>query len=898
MINENEILVLVNGKDNTAKISKIEVLGSKINISFNGSEKLYPYSKQKVLIQDAIMSVDLSANTLFLNGEKLISVIKCISFSTHYKVFYNSGKTLACKKEEIKLIKNVLSDKETKKKLNYLKDLAKCLSNEENDFLDKQYEQIEELEEDNMLGLYLYSPKEKKVNFQGVRIFPFGINLSQEKAVENALTNRTSIIEGPPGTGKTQTILNIIANLVAAQKTVAVVSNNNAAIENIYDKLKSYDLSFFAAVLGNKKNKSSFLENQQEEYPSLGSLVENKKQVQELTLDIGAIRKHLEYHNEKSKLSQEVEALLVEEKYFMEMYEERGVKISLEKYFHMKASTLLSFCADMEFLKLQNKKINLPFKIKIILKYMTNPSSLYSYELEDIIVFLQKCFYVSRKREINTRIEELKRQLELFDFHNKLKEYQEKSMMLFQYRLSKLYNLKEKRIHFSKDFLRNGAKEFMREYPVILSTTHALKSSTPRGIIYDYLIIDEASQVDIVAGGLAMSCAKNVVVVGDTKQLPHIVSREVEGKANEIFKGYSLGEGYHYSKSLLVSITELFKDAPKTLLKEHYRCHPKIIDFCNKKFYSNKLTILTEEKEGDCPLTLFNTTKGNHAKFVHDDGTYNQRQIDVIFNEILPKLESKSIGIIAPYRKQVNKISSLASAQKHIEVDTVHKFQGRERDTIIISSVVSKKNEFADDPNLLNVAISRAKDKLYIIVSDDEQNKNMKDLVNYIRYNNFEITESKIYSIFDLLYKSYSSHLEKHLKSMEIISSHKSENLMNIIIKTVLSRDEFSHLEKILNFPFNKLIKDKSLLEGRELAFAQSPLAHIDFLIYSNIDKQAVLAIEVDGVAFHENNEKQLERDRVKDSILQKYKISILRFATNGSNEEERLVKTLKNILA
>lgn len=60
-------------------------------------------------------------------------------------------------------------------------------------------------------------------------IFPFGFNISQKQAVDKALENNLSIIEGPPGTGKTQTILNIIANAVIRGESVAVVSSNNSA---------------------------------------------------------------------------------------------------------------------------------------------------------------------------------------------------------------------------------------------------------------------------------------------------------------------------------------------------------------------------------------------------------------------------------------------------------------------------------------------------------------------------------------------------------------------------------------------------------------------------------------------------------------------------------------------
>lgn len=68
-------------------------------------------------------------------------------------------------------------------------------------------------------------------------IFSFGFNISQKDATEKAMMNQISIIEGPPGTGKTQTILNIIANAYIEGKSVAVISNNNSATSNVFEKL-------------------------------------------------------------------------------------------------------------------------------------------------------------------------------------------------------------------------------------------------------------------------------------------------------------------------------------------------------------------------------------------------------------------------------------------------------------------------------------------------------------------------------------------------------------------------------------------------------------------------------------------------------------------------------------
>ncbi len=65
------------------------------------------------------------------------------------------------------------------------------------------------------------------------------------------------------------------------------------------------------------------------------------------------------------------------------------------------------------------------------------------------------------------------------------------------------------------------------------------------------------------------------------------------------------------------------------------------------------------------------------------------------------------------------------------------------------------------------------------------------------------------------------------------------------------------------------LIRDQSLLTTDELKFAVNSWTHLDFVIFNRMDKSAVLAVEVDGHAFHAGNEKQIQRDKLKDSILQ-----------------------------
>lgn len=75
-------------------------------------------------------------------------------------------------------------------------------------------------------------------------------------------------------------------------------------------------------------------------------------------------------------------------------------------------------------------------------------------------------------------------------------------------------------------------------------------------------------------------------------------------------------------------------------------------------------------------------------------------------------------------------------------------------------------------------------------------------------------------------------------------------------------------------------------------------MSHLDFLIYNRISKQPILAVEMDGFRYHKSGTKQAERDRMKDHILEKYGLPLLRFKTNGSGEREALQRKLDELLS
>ena len=101
--------------------------------------------------------------------------------------------------------------------------------------------------------------------------------------------------------------------------------------------------------------------------------------------------------------------------------------------------------------------------------------------------------------------------------HKKVSEYDSENLMYSLIELSLIHILKDKlarkyegnssRKTFSEDNLWKEPYNVLAEYPVILSTTFSSRNSLNSDVVYDYLIMDEASQVDIATGALALSCA-------------------------------------------------------------------------------------------------------------------------------------------------------------------------------------------------------------------------------------------------------------------------------------------------------------------------------------------------------------------------------------------------------
>ena len=515
---------------------------------------------------------------------------------------------------------------------------------------------------------------------------------------------------------------------------------------------------------------------------------------------------------------------------------------------------------------------------------------------EDSIEYLKNRYYGVKISELDSEKSKKQEFIESNDLNDLLKEQKELSMNIFVSCLQERYKeLKETR--FSAKDYKSRFEDFVKRYPIVYSTTHAIRNCSGDDFLYDCVIIDESSQVDLISAAIAFSAAKKVVLVGDEKQLPHVVKSQLLPTLNDIFAEYKLPEYFDYAKnSVLHCVLKKEKNIVSTLLNEHYRCDPQIIGFCNKRFYNGELVIRTPHIERN-GVTII--THGSHF----ERNRSNEREVDIIEKEIIKELPADKTGIIAPYNNQIALLNERFGDSGYV-IDTIHKFQGKEKDYIILSTVANKikfyedeeQVDFLNNPNLINVAISRAKKRLYILASEEvlgQEGSILRDLSKYYEYYCSETKKLKtnVFSVFDLMYDDYAPILEKTKKELLNISSFASENIIATVIDEICRSGEYGTLGYKFNYPLKYVIKTTSLSDAEDIKFVSNINTHCDFLIYNKLNKEIEMVVEVDGSQHKE--EVQAVRDRRKDRLLAAAGVKVLRLSTTAIECKEKITSML-----
>lgn len=296
----------------------------------------------------------------------------------------------------------------------------------------------------------------------------------------------------------------------------------------------------------------------------------------------------------------------------------------------------------------------------------------------------------------------------------------------------------------------------LKALPLWITTGQSPQAIPMQLGIFDLLIIDEATQCTITSVLPLIYRCKKIVVIGDMDQLPAINNISISGEKfiADKFKVenylYLLGHcGCNIYKSVLNMIP--VKKGNVISLTDHYRSHPLIIGFSNYYVYKNRLVLKKAMREisDNRILGVFGVNiAGTAYKDQKTDSWCNMREAQQVVRLIqsfkaIKEYSNFSIGIITPFRGQVKLIYELLEASQettNVLVSTVHKYQGDEKDIIIFSPVVANGMTpgavkwVENPPNLINVAVTRAREALYVVADFEICRRQPGILGNLIKY--------------------------------------------------------------------------------------------------------------------------------------------------------------------
>lgn len=678
------------------------------------------------------------------------------------------------------------------------------------------------------------------------------INLDQLLAINNAMKYPLAYIQGPPGTGKTNTILNTIVTAYFNNQTVLFASYNNVPIDNVFDKLISLEyrgktIPFPVLRLGN-------IDKVQEAIQYINRL---RIQVQGIKIFSSTLDKRKDDRIDRAK---RLSARLKEYEEILDLKERKETLTHVMEYQEKvkNAINLVPFQLDLQGYQMQ--------KMDERIRQIGEISDEDALQLLDRNEeeFYQYLFYTSAKN-IKT-LEEPKYE----EFRHILDEGGDpmKQARAFNEYLQKSENV----------------KKLQRVFPIIITTcisAHKLGNPEP---LFGMTIIDEASQCNVAISLVPIIRGGKLMLVGDPQQLnPVILLDELTNQ--KLRRRYHVADEYDYRKNSIYK-TYLACDAvsDEVLLRNHYRCNKEIIGFNNKKYYNSKLKIRTKSEERN-PLVYLNVKSGETQ--LKNTSPAEVEQI----TEYAQMNKNKSIAVITPF---VNQKMLIEKAMKENHLDnlvcgTVHAFQGDEKDVVLFSTALSERTHegtyqwLKSNKELINVATSRAKDKLVLLADDEQlerlhagqQDDDLYELVQYIKTNGqSQITEKHVSSR-ALGIQPFSTETETAFL----------ENLTHALENIWLSQSKYViHKEVAISQVFrDNITYDDLFYMGR-----------FDFVVYERQGAQELplLAIELDGKEHYEDAVVQ-ERDRKKNRICQEHHMEIIRV----ENSYARRYNHIKDIL-
>lgn len=580
----------------------------------------------------------------------------------------------------------------------------------------------------------------KTINNSNYTIFKITpSNLSQDKAIVSAL-NQDTIIWGPPGTGKSQTIVNLLTNILIYNKSAIVASQKKAALDVIKERMGILQSFCLFSLKSKNINKNQFYEPIIKYLELLENFKEPITPSQRTPIISYKEQRYIELINEVLTIKS-IQPILRAYYYLAKYKQNPNYQLDIELLLNLPndllyPETSYSHGQILELLKKENKVKWLTFlpKFRKVKQVADNIEALipkFDGSLQDLINFFNEVLHdsldkqaIQKLSEIIELTKELKYEQHIWDqkiLHKIILERIYNKVAKFNQAESKEYQEFAQHVRIKnlppQKFMKKFTKLLKIIYPIIIVTPDTDLSHWQKQEI-DYAILDESSQIFIEKGLPILYLAKTKILAGDPKQMSpsnwfgrRSTDDSIFGKVESILD---------YASSLNLT---------KILLDKNYRSnHSELMSFSSKHFYNSQLDVVdTNENALSQPLEVFEV-----------EGEWKDQKNEVEALKVIEVLKANldkynKIIILAFNIQQSDYINSLiinkypelydAITQNKIMIRNVENIQGHEADLVITTVSYDKFTRFSSTAickpnsgkNTLNVAITRAKDKMIII---------------------------------------------------------------------------------------------------------------------------------------------------------------------------------------
>jgi very-short-patch-repair endonuclease len=577
------------------------------------------------------------------------------------------------------------------------------------------------------------NPKPKAKTFP---VAPLQLNENQEEALTRIRTDFVTVVTGPPGTGKSQIVVSAVANAWLAGDRVLLASTNNAAVDVAVQRSNKVSQGLLIRT-GNKAARDelpSLITNLAQQFSKRCEKVDVAEAAAALSR-VFTVR--ADFLSTISEL-EEFEVLLLD---VVGQTHDAALKIWAARNTH------LANFVNTELAAASRRVLLFPvfrrFRLRRLFSQSGCPGN--SKNLDAVDDWIRKCRDFESTRE---RVQSLREtvmpnlELRLAELDD---EYVKASNALIQLQVHDAVaeNLKSitgvaatglgsrknlDAIRYAMSGLRGWACTALS-----MKRNFELKPN-----FFDLVVIDEASQCNLAYILPIAYRSKRITVVGDPNQLPPVItmgSRIARSLAqkNGVDELLQRNSGIDFAEgSAFHAFEEVNGHEETLLLNEHFRCHPRIARWFNHAFYGDSLHVLTDlNSMTSTDRGMFWLDVNGQAERPSSGQSWiNRGEVDAVVELIHQFIgQGLTVGVVSPFAAQAalieHRIHSSLSPEIIADIDlvvgTAHRLQGDERDVVVFSCCItpetfkSSMKWIEQQRNLVNVAVSRAKQSLYIV---------------------------------------------------------------------------------------------------------------------------------------------------------------------------------------